>query len=361
VKVLGKAANSKKLKFDGDLRASFEFGGRFGDDSFPSVSPDRQKRFQAEFVQQFKRVQAQLSNYNWLSSEKSLPPRVIEGPYQPRTDLHVFISEMYSLSKSLVPAWFGQRGWMEFPAYRVAAGQASIGHELVHILFPNGNRMLAEGLAVYLQYKLFPEIAVYPNFRAPLESLISDFLSANFAGPPENQAYALWNMDLDGLDTISTPDELSLRIGRHPIIGAKPGVPDSPPEEGKFLYGVAGSLVGFLLENPIQPGYDLLTEANFGALYQSTPLRPLERDAGAPDRWQKFYRDKNMSYTFNDLGLLWKTYTHFLLFAGQPNEISIPDNFRKKQLVAKLYDKLRSETGQSSAKPAAGRPPRKGK
>jgi hypothetical protein len=361
VKVVGKAGNSRKFKFAAELLARFEFGGRFGDDSFPSVSSTNQKRFQNEFVRQFKKVQAHLNSYRWLSSEKSLPPRIVEGPYQPRTDLHVFVSEMYSLSKSLVPAWLGQRGWMEFPAHRVVAGEASVAHELVHILFPNGNRMLAEGLAVYLQYKLFPEIPAYPNFGAPLESLVADFLSESFPGKPENQAEALWNMDLDGLEMISTPDELSLRIGSGPIIGARPGVPDPPPEEGKFLYGVAGSLVGFLLENPISPGYDLLTEANFGALYQSTPLRPLERDSGAPDRWQKFYRGKSVSYTFNDLGLLWKTYLHFLLFAGETEKAPIPDNFRKRQLVYTLYDKLKRMAGQSPTRPVARRRSRKGK
>jgi hypothetical protein len=361
VRILGKAGNSKKFKFDGNLLARFEFGGRFGEDSFPSVSPNNQRRFQAEFVQQFKRVQSQLNQYNWLPSDVSLPPRVNEGPYQPRSDFNVFVSEMYSLSKSLVPAWLGQRGWMEFPAHRVVAGEASVAHELVHILFPNGNRMLAEGLAVYLQYKLFPEIAVYPNFGVPLESLVEDFLLARFPGKPENQADALWNMDLDGLEMISTPDELSLRIGRSTVVGVRPGVPDPGPEEGKFLYGVAGSLVGFLLENPINPGYDLLTEGNFGALYQSTPLRPLERDSGAPDRWQKFYRGKNVSYTFYDIGLLWKTYLHFLLFAGGTDETPIPDSFRKKQLVATLYSKLKVMAGQSPAKPATGRRGRKGK
>ncbi len=40
---------------------------------------------------------------------------------------------------------------MEFPAWRVNAGKAAILHELAHVFFPNGNRFLAEGLAVYLQ------------------------------------------------------------------------------------------------------------------------------------------------------------------------------------------------------------------
>jgi hypothetical protein len=359
VRVVGKASNSNKFKFDADLLARFEFGGRFGEDSFPCVSPDQQKRFQAEFVEHFKKVQAQLDQFKWLASDRPLPPRVVTGPYQPRADFHVFVSEMYNLSKALVPSWLGQRGWMEFPAHRVVAGEASVGHELVHILFPSGNRMLAEGLAVYLQYKLFPEASVYPNFGAPLESLVESHLSENYPGPPGNQANALWSMDLSGLERIATPDELSLRIGKD-LIGARPGVMDPPQEEVKTIYGAAGSFVGFLLENPIGQGYGLLNERNFGALYQSTPLRPLERDPGAPDRWQKFYRGKGLSYTFGDLALLWKTYMHFLLFDGGAAPVPIPDDYRRKQLVAKLYNKLRGMVGQSSTRPAAAQRPRKG-
>jgi hypothetical protein len=357
VKVVDKAGSIKNFKFDADLRARFEFGGRFGEDSFPSVSPAQQKKFQTEFVEQFKKVQAQLIGYKWLSPDSSLPPRVITGPYQPRTDFHVFVSEVYNLSKSLVPSWFGQRGWMEFPAHRVVAGEAAVAHELVHILFPNGNRMLAEGLAVYLQYKLFPKLPVYPNFGASLESVVEDYLSKTYVSK-ESQAYALWNMDLDALERISTPDELSLRIEQD-TIGARPGVSEPPPEEAKTIYAVAGSFVGFLLENPINPGYDLLTEGNFGALYQLTPLRPLERDSGAPDRWQEVYQDTGISYSFRDLSLLWKTYIHFMIFTGGTDEIPIPDEYRKKQLVAKLYDKLKGMAGQTLVKPRPGRRPQK--
>jgi hypothetical protein len=90
--------------------------------------------------------------------------------------------------------------------------------------------MLAEGLAVYLQYKLFPNIPVYPNFGDRLETLVADFLRTNY----KNDArHALWNMDLDALERISTPDKLSLRIGRDAVIGAKPGDPYPWPGDGQ--------------------------------------------------------------------------------------------------------------------------------
>jgi hypothetical protein len=356
VKVVGKAGNIKSFDLAAELLAWFDFGGRIGDNSYPSVSPAQQLKFQADFVAQFKKVQDQLARYKWLSPDAPLPPRVVSGPYQPRTDFHVFISEMYDLSRSLVPSWLGQRGWMEFPAHRVVVGEAAIAHELVHVLFPNGNRMLAEGLAVYLQQKLFPKLPVYPNYAEPLEEVVQNFLGTTF---PDSPSGALWNMDLNGLEGISTPDDLFMRIGTRPFIGGDPGNPDTPPtpHEVKFVYAVAGSLVEVLLENPIEEN-GLLTESNFGALYRSTPLRPLERDSGAPDRWRKCYRGKDRqgkatSYSFEDIGLLWKTYMHFILFGGGKDEIPIPDNYRRMKLVANLYGKLRGIEGQASAKPAA--------
>ena len=101
--------------------------------------------------------------------------------------------------------------------------------------------------------------------------MVQNFLATTF---PDSPSGALWNMDLNGLEDISTPDDLYMRIGTRPFIGGDPGSPDSPPtpQEVKFLYAVAGSLVEFLLQDPIEDG--LLTESNFGALYRSTPLRP---------------------------------------------------------------------------------------
>src|SRR6266700_6316166 len=339
----------------GDLLASFNFGGRTGQHCYPCVSPSQQAKFQEDFKEQLERVQAQLSSYRdsdnneWLSPDAPLPPRITSGPYRPRSDFHIFVSEVYPRSKALVPAWLGQRGWIEFPAHRVVAGEASIAHELVHVLFPNGNRMLAEGLAVYLQHKLFPAIPVYPNFGDRLETLVADFLRTSY----KNDAHrALWNMDLDALERISTPDKFSLRIGRDAVIGATPRDPNPPPAEVKAIYAVAGSLVGFLLENLIED--DLLTENNFGTLYKSTPLRPLERDSGAPDRWRHCYQADGRSYSFTELGLLWKTYMHFILFSrsvtGGKDEAPIPRDLAKIPLVAGLYEKLNDMTGLRSAR-----------
>jgi hypothetical protein len=348
---VGKAGRGTAFDFDSELLARFDFGGRFGVDGFPSVSPVQQTKFRADFLAQVAKVLAQLHKYGWLAPDVALPPRAISGPYRPQTDFHVFISEMYAKSRSLVPAWFGQRGWMEFPAYRVAAGEAALAHEIVHVLFPNASRMLAEGLSVYLQDKL-SDAPVYPNFGEPLEDLLESFLSTYKDQAPD----MLWKMDLDAFEQISTPDELGLRLGRV-MIGAKPGAglkqgDDEPPTaEVRTVYALAGSLVEFLLENPIED--DLLTEKNFGALYNSTPLRPLERCSGSPDRWQASYKGKGISYSFTDIGLLWKTYMHVILFSGEKDEIPIPDDYRKMKLVAQLYSKLKSIEDRALGNPAA--------
>jgi len=342
----------------GDLLATFDFAGRTGQHSYPCVSPAQQAKFQQDFREQFESIQTTLSGYKdrdgnaWLSLDGVLPPRITSGLYQPRSDFHVFVSEVYPRSRALVPAWLGQRGWMEFPAHRVVAGEAGIAHEIVHVLFPNGNRLLAEGLAVYLQDKLCPHVPTYPNFGDRLESLVAEFLRANFRGSAH---LALWSIDLDGLEKISTPDKFRLRLGREALIGAKPGVPDPPAEEVKVIYAIAGSLVELLLDNLI--GDDLFTAENFGALYKSTPLRPLERDSGDPDRWRSFYRADGKSYSFPEIGLLWKTYMHFILFGVRARgEFPIPTAFAKIPLVASLYERLNALTGMPSA--PGRRPPR---
>jgi hypothetical protein len=339
-----------------DLVATFDFAGRTGQHSYPCLSPAQQAKFQQDFKHQLGTIQTELARRKdrdgneWLPLQAALPPRLTSGLHQPRSDFHVFVSEVYPRSRALVPAWLGQRGWMEFPAHRAVAGEAGIAHELVHVLYPNGNRMLAEGLAVYLQDKLFPDIPVYPNFGDRLESVVADFLLGKYKSSAH---LALWSIDIEGLERISTPDKFRLRIGRDALIGARPGVPDPPAEEVKPIYAIAGLLVELLLDNVT--GDDLLTEANFGALYKSTPLRPLERDSGVPDRWRSFYQADGRSYSFNEIGLLWKTYMHFVLFGrSAKGACPIPRSFAKIPLVAELYEKLTLLTGLDSGRNSRG-------
>ena len=136
-----------------DTSATFHFDGIVEGVPYPSLSPAQQDSFKADFFRELASVEA------WSLREHWLP--------LPTTDLQVFVSDEYKIPKSLVPASLGQRGRMEFPAWKTVAGEAAITHELVHVFFPNGNRLLAEGLAVYLQAKIGGNPA-FPNFGRPL-------------------------------------------------------------------------------------------------------------------------------------------------------------------------------------------------
>src|SRR5215831_15470850 len=107
----------------------------------PSVSPRQQETFKALFSCEMKALDAWAAKEGWL-----LP--------SPFPTLHIYVSRQYEFAASLWPQWKGQIGRMNFPAYRVAVGEANVLHELVHVYFPNGNRMLAEGLAVHLQQEI---------------------------------------------------------------------------------------------------------------------------------------------------------------------------------------------------------------
>ena len=109
-------------------------------------------------------------------------------PWLPPERFNVVVSDRFNISKSLVPAWSGRVGEMEFPTWRVASRKAAIAHELVHVLFPNGNRLLAEGLAVYLQARIGGNHA-FPNFGRPLSDVARDRLgdTVSVLGEGDNQ------------------------------------------------------------------------------------------------------------------------------------------------------------------------------
>lgn len=86
---------------------------------------------------------------DWLSAEACalcpatllLDARIAEG-----AEISV---EERGPSMALVSSWRGERGTLLMPVQRVKADDAASLYELVHIYAPNGNRFLAEGLAVY--------------------------------------------------------------------------------------------------------------------------------------------------------------------------------------------------------------------
>jgi hypothetical protein len=186
--------------------------------------------------------------------------------------LHVVVADRYRISKSLVPAWNGRNGRMELPASRVANRKAAVMHELVHLLFPNANRFLAEGLAVYLQAEIGSNPA-FPNFGRPLhvvtreilQQLVSEFEAAHPGSfdPP----------CLTELDVIATPAPLALHLGSN-FYG------EEPRGQGR-IYPLVGSFTQFLVATR---GLEL-----FHSIYSQTPLVAHRQSAGPAERWLSVY------------------------------------------------------------------------
>ncbi len=255
-----------------DPTATFNFWGRVQGIEYPALSPDQQNEFRAAFADNLARLKRWCIKAQW-------PPSLCPA------ELRIFVSDEYKISKSLMPASLGQQGRMEFPAWKVVAGEAAIAHELVHVYFPNGNRLLAEGLAIYLQAEIGGNPA-FPNFGRPLREVARELLLKmvpEFAG---GDAKALDKIRLTDLDKIATPSPLRLRIGLSLYNEDAPGQ--------AYIYPVVGSFIQFLIM-----AYGL---EPFRTLFRQTPLEPFERNAGSPDRWRDVY-----GASLGDLEKKWKS------------------------------------------------------
>ena len=242
--------------------------------TYPSISTGQRQIYEQSFCKEIADVEKWFTQQHWWTLLSEQPERFMALPETyiarrgsfdgPFPDLLVITNTEYQLSESLVPSFYGHRGRMQFPARRAAVNEGAIAHELTHVFFPNSNRMLAEGLAVYVQSKIGMNLA-YPTFDQTPDQLVQEFTCGSKKTP-------LSAINLAALDQVTTPTPLGLRIG--PLVyEADP----SPP------YAIAGSFVGYLIETDTL-GMDL-----FHQLYVRTPLVPLERDAGSPDRWKEVY------------------------------------------------------------------------
>jgi hypothetical protein len=260
----------------GSRRATFDYGGPVDGTSYPSLSSHQQASFEKTFCDQVTVLEQFFGpapqGKDWWQPAADQPMRFLGRPDTylalrgtfdgPFPDLRVLVSDEYTISEALVPASLGHRGLMQFPAYEAALNEAAITHELVHVFFPNGNRLLAEGLAVYIQSLINPNPA-FPNFGKPLEQMVNATACRLGLGD-------LSGIDLVAqLDRVSTPRALLFRVGQQFHNGALD------------TYPVAGSFVKFLIE---KRGWDL-----FHTLYLQTPLVPFERDEGTGGRWELVY------------------------------------------------------------------------
>ena len=258
---------------DGGSRQSFAGGAAFHFSADAGLSAARQQQFKAHFAAEAAVLEAWSVEENW-------PPIV------PCPPLRIFVSGKYRISKSLVPAWSGDVGRMEFPAWRVTARKAAILHELVHVYFPNANRLLAEGLAIYLQAKIGGNPA-FPNFGRSLHAIARRVAGELVPAFVRGDAKRLDDIRLADLDAIATPSPLELRVGRK-LYG-------EDPHGQARIYPIAGSFVQFLVET-----YGM---ARFRALYLQSPLVAGRCDAGSRERWTLAY-----GLSLRQLEVAWKTF-----------------------------------------------------
>jgi len=253
------------------ILATFNFDDKVAGVAYLSLSPAQQETFKAHFWNEL----ANLTK--WSAQEHWFPPA-------PR-DLEIVVSDQYKISRSLSFAAIGQSGRMEFPAWKVVAGEAAIMHELVHVYFPNGNRLLAEGLAVYLQAKIGGNPA-FPTFESPLHEVVCERVRKMVPEFASGNRDGLAKIRIADLDRISTPSPLRLRLGLNLY---------HPDDFGyAHTYPIAGSFVQFLIET-----YGM---GKFRTLFASTPLHPFERNPGSPQRWAEVY-----GVPFNELEAEWKS------------------------------------------------------
>ena len=159
--------------------------------------------------------------------------------------IRIDVNRSYRISRALVPAHFGNRGFMEMPSRHLRDDTTPLLHEIVHIYAPNSNRFLAEGLAVYLHTKLAGNTA-FPNFGEDLNRSAARSLAKVSS--------------LQALNRVRTPQPLSTVM------------------DEQAAYTIAGSFVGFLIE---RYGLDMFRKLyendNYDAVYAKS-LDMLEQE-----------------------------------------------------------------------------------
>ena len=254
-----------------DPTLTFNFWGRVQGLEYPSLSPEQQDEFKATVAHDLACLKRWCIEAEWL-------------PSQAPDELKIFVSDEYKISKSLMPASVGQQGRMEFPAWKVVASEAAIAHELVHVYFPNGNRLVAEGLAIHLQAEIGGNPA-FPNFGRPLRDVARELLVKMVPESATGDPKALDRIRLTELDKIATPSPLRLRVGLH-LYG------DDAAGQA-HIYPIVGAFVQFLIET-----YGL---EMFRAVFRQTPLKQFTRNPGSPARWTDVY-----GMSLGDLEAQWK-------------------------------------------------------
>jgi hypothetical protein len=251
-----------------DATITLNCWGRVHGVDYRSLSARQEQDLTTDVTHNLGRLKDWCAEHRWL-------------PVDPPDDLKIFVSDEFKNPKSLLPAAVGQRGRIELPAWKVVAGEAPVLHELVHVYLPNGNRFLAEALAIHLQDALGSSSA-FPNFGRPLHAVARDLVAKMVPEFPDG----LDKIRLADLDRIATPSALRLRVGL--------ALYQDDPAGQAHIYSLVGSFARFLIETR--------GVSRFHELYEMTPLKPLDREAGAPERWRDVY-----GASLGEIEAEWKT------------------------------------------------------
>ena len=158
--------------------------------------------------------------------------------------IRIRVDSKYRISRALVPAHFGNRGFLEMPLRRVLRNNGALLHEVVHIYAPHENRFLAEGFAVYLQAKMGGNPSL-PNEGEPLAKLARRHLPS-----PEKMAE---------LNAVRTPAPLGRVM------------------DEMTAYLLAGSFVEWLIEAKGLERFRVLYDGDYEKAYGKT-FAELERE-----------------------------------------------------------------------------------
>ena len=159
--------------------------------------------------------------------------------------IRIHVSGAYRISRALVPAYLGNRGFMEMPLRRARDNSGALLHEIVHVYAPNPNRFLAEGLAVYLHTRLAGNAAL-PNWGEDLGRAAAR--SAGTIG------------SLAALNAVRTPEPLGRVM------------------DEMTAYILAGSFVQLLIDRYGLPRFRSLYETEDYEQVYGKPLAAVERE-----------------------------------------------------------------------------------
>jgi hypothetical protein len=163
--------------------------------------------------------------------------------------IRIHVDSSYQISKALLPAYQGNRGFMEMPLISVQRNSGPLLHEMVHIYAPNDNRFLAEGLAVYLQCQFGGNPVIY-TLENDLNDLARDRISQISS--------------LQFFNSVRTPAPL--------------GKDRKDVEGRRTAYIIGGSFVGFLIEKYGLDQFKRVYESGDYSRLDGKSLEILERE-----------------------------------------------------------------------------------